>query len=198
MASTLLQKGITRETLIGIYITGTIKTWGQVVGRPDITDEIHVYTRSDSCGAGDTWGKYLGKAQDNLLGIGVLGDPGIIDAVIKDPLWISYNNLAYAFDTSTGALIPGSIVLPIDRNENGKADADEAYRTKSEAISAINTGKYPSPPARLLYLATKGKPSGAVKELLQWILMDGQKYVSESGYIELTSDLLKTSQEKLN
>ncbi len=198
VVSDLLQKGITRETLIGIYITGEIKTWGQVVGRPDVTDEIHVYTRSDSCGAGDTWGKYFGKTQDNLLGIGVTGDPGIIDAVIKDPLGIGYNNLGYAFDTSTGGLLPGSIVLPIDSNKNGTADVDETYQTKEEAIAAINNGKYPSPPARLLFLATKGKPSGAVKEFLQWILMDGQKYVSESGYIELTSDLLKTSQEKLN
>jgi phosphate transport system substrate-binding protein len=184
--------------LIGIYVTGTIKTWGQVVGRPDITDEIHVYTRSDSCGAGDTWAKYLGKAQDNLLGIGVSGDPGILDAVIKDPLGISYNNLAYAFDTSTGALIPGSIVLPIDKNGNGKADVDETYQTKSQAIAAINSGKYPSPPARQLYLTTKGKPSGSIKEFLQWIVTGGQKYVSESGYIELSSDLLKTSQQKLN
>jgi phosphate transport system substrate-binding protein len=198
VATDLLQKGITRETLIGIYITGTIKTWGQVVGRPDITDEIHVYTRSDSCGAGDTWGKYLGKAQDSLLGIGVSGDPGIIDAVIKDPSGISFNNLAYAFDTSTGALLPGSIVLPIDSNKNGTADADETYKTKSEAIAAINNGKYPSPPARLLYLATKGKPSGPVNEFLHWILTDGQKLVSESGYIEMTSDLLKTSLQKLN
>ena len=157
-----------------------------------------MYTRSDSCGAGDTWAKYLGKAQDNLLGIGVSGDPGILDAVIKDPLGISYNNLAYAFDTSTGALIPGAITLPIDKNENGKADADEIYKTRSEAATAINTGKYPFPPARLEFLATKGKPSGPVKEFLQWILTDGQKYVAESGYIELTSDQLKVSQEKLN
>ena len=190
VAADLLQKGVTRETLIGIYITGTIKTWGQVVGRPEITDEIHVYTRSDSCGAADTWSKYLGKTQENLLGIGVSGDPAILDAVVKDPLGISYNNLAYAFDTTTGALVPGTIVQPIDVNENGKADPDEVYSTKSAALTAINTGKYPSPPARLLYLATKGKPAGSVKDFLQWILTDGQKYVSKSGYIELTGDQL--------
>ena len=198
VAADLLQKGVTRETLIGIYITGTIKTWGQVVGRPDITDQIHVYTRSDSCGAADTWSKYLGKTQENLLGIGVSGDPAMIDAVVKDPLGISYNNLAYAFDTTSGALIPGTIILPIDVNENGKADPDEVYSTKSAALDAINTGKYPSPPARLLYLATKGKPSGSVKDFLQWILTDGQQFVAESGYIQLTPDILKTSQGKMN
>ena len=72
----LLAKGITKEVFTNIYITGEITTWGQVVGRPEITDPIHVYTRSDAAGAPDTWAKYLGKKQENLLGIGVYGDPG--------------------------------------------------------------------------------------------------------------------------
>ena len=88
--------------MIGIFITGEITTWGQVVGRPEVTDPIHVFTRSDACGAADTWAEYLGKAQEDLLGIAVYGDPGLLDAVIKDPLGIGFNNLNYAFDMETG------------------------------------------------------------------------------------------------
>jgi len=29
-----MQKGITQRDLIGIFITGEIKTWGEVIGRP--------------------------------------------------------------------------------------------------------------------------------------------------------------------
>jgi phosphate transport system substrate-binding protein len=196
VASELQKQGITQEIANGIYITGKITTWGQVVGRPDITDPIHIYTRSDSCGAADTWSKYLGKAQENLLGIGVSGDPGILDAVAKDPLGIGYNNLGYAFDAKTGQWVQGTFVVPIDVNENGAADQDELFKDRDEALAAINTGKYPSPPARLLYLTTKGKPSGAAQEFLQWILTDGQKLVSEAGYIELTPEQLRVSQKK--
>ena len=93
----LLAKGVTQEIFIGIFITGDIKTWGQVIGKPEITDEIHVYTRSDSCGAAEVWAKYLGnKKQEDLQGIGVSGDPGLLDAVVKDPLGIGFNNLNYA------------------------------------------------------------------------------------------------------
>ncbi len=190
----LFAKGITQETFIGIFITGEITTWGQVVGRPEVTDEIHVYTRSDSCGAADIWSKYLGnKKQENLLGIGVSGDPGIVEAVAKDPLGIGYNNLNYAFDTTSGKPVTGIAVVPIDVNGNGKADADEIYKTSAEAVTAISSGKYPSPPARLLYLATDGKPTGLTQAYIEWILGDGQKYVGESGYIQLTSDQLNES-----
>ena len=41
----LLSQGVSKEKFIDIFITGKIKTWGELVGRPEITDEIHVYTR---------------------------------------------------------------------------------------------------------------------------------------------------------
>lgn len=193
----LLELGLTREALIGIYITGEIKTWGQLVNRPDLTDEIHVYTRSDACGAGETWAKYLGGTQETLLGVGVYGDPGLADAVIKDPLGIGYNNLGYAYDLASGHPVSGLVVAPIDSNQNGKADADEILETMKEATEMVIAGRYPSPPARVLNLVTKGKPSGLAQAFLEWILTDGQKYVDEAGYVRLDSSQLKNSLQKL-
>jgi phosphate transport system substrate-binding protein len=190
----LFAQGITQQTFMKIFITGEITTWGQVVGHPEIMDEIHVYTRSDSCGAAEVWAKYLGnKKQEDLLGIGVSGDPGVVSAVAKDPLGIGYNNLNYAYDITTGQPVSGISVLPIDINANGKADQDEILPTNQAAVDAISSGEYPSPPARLLYLATNGKPSGLTQSFIEWILMDGQSYVSESGYIQLTQDQLDAS-----
>jgi phosphate transport system substrate-binding protein len=194
----LLANGIKKDIFIGIYITGEITTWGQVVGRPEITDEIHVYTRSDACGAADTWAKYLGnKKQENLLGIGVSGDPGLLDAVVKDPLGIGYNNLNYAFDTTTGTAVAGTAVIPIDKNENGQADPDEVIDNKTGAVEAVAAGRYPSPPARLLNLVTNSKPSGLTQAFIQWILTDGQQYCTEAGYVPLTPDQQEASLQKV-
>jgi len=195
--SDLLAKGVKRDTLVKIFITGEIKTWGEVVGKPEVTDEIHVYTRSDACGAAEVWAKYLGGKQEDLIGIGVFGDPGLLDAVVKDPLGIGYNNLNYAYDMSTGKPVADSMIIPIDMNENGQADADELLETKAEAVDAVATGKYPSPPARALNLVTKGKPSGLVKTFIEWILTDGQQFIGEVGYIQLTTDQLETSLQKI-
>ncbi|MBN1218627.1 MAG: substrate-binding domain-containing protein [Anaerolineae bacterium] len=192
------RQGVTQETLIGIYITGEITTWGQVVGRPEVTDPIHVFTRSDAAGAPATWAVFLGdKKQEDLLGVGVYGDPGVLDAVIKDPLGIGYNNLNYAFDADTGQPVVGARVAPLDVNNNGQADSEEIYDTKVEAVKAVAEGHYPSPPARELNLVTQGQPDGLEKEFIAWILTDGQKYVDEVGYIPLTAQQLEAELSKL-
>jgi phosphate transport system substrate-binding protein len=193
----LMQTGLSQEIFSGIFITGKIKTWGQAIGKPEVTDEIHVYTRSDACGAAETWAKYLGSKQENLLGIGVFGDPGLLDAVIKDPQGIGYNNLNYAYDMASGQAVTGAAILPIDVNGNGQIDPDEVLATKAEAVTAVANGKYPSPPARVENLVTKGKPEGLAQAFIQWILTDGQQYLEEAGYIPLPSDQVDVSLQKV-
>jgi len=194
----LMKKGITRQQLIDIYITGKIKTWGEVVGRPEVTDEIHVYTRSDACGAAEVWAKYLdNKKQEDLLGIAVFGDPGLSDAVVKDPLGIGFNNLGYAFDLKSDKPVTGSAVAPIDSNENGQADPDEILDSMSKAMEMVGNGTYPSPPARALNLVTLNKPTGLVQSFLQWILTEGQHYIGEAGYVQLPQDQLDAALKKI-
>lgn len=198
VSAEILAQGISQETFIKIYITGEIKTWGQVVGKPEITDEIHVYTRSDACGAAEMWAKFTGnKKQEDLLGIGVNGDPGVLEAVIKDPLGIGYNNLGYAFELASGKPVAGALIIPIDLNNDRLADDDERIQTMPQAIQAVASGKYPSPPARPLFLVTKGKPAGLTQAFIQWILTDGQSFVGEAGYVQLTPEQLAESLNKV-
>lgn len=192
------QKGATREIFTKIFITGEITTWGQVMGNPEVTDPIFVFTRSDACGAAATWADYLGSTQEDLLGIGVYGDPGLLDAVIKNPMSIGYNNLNYIFDMKTGLPVSGARVFPIDINNNGKADPSEIFGTKEMAINAVASGDYPSPPARDLNIVTRGKPSGLVKTFIYWVLTDGQNFVNEAGYIALPRDKLEQELMKLD
>ncbi len=193
----LMRTGVTRDIFIDIYITGRVTTWGQVVGRPEVSTPIHVYTRSDAAGAPVTWASYLGKQQEDLLGIGVYGDPGLMEAVIKDALGIGYNNLGYAFDIASGKPVSGAVVLPIDVNENGTADAAERLETLSQASEAVAQGLYPSPPARELYLVTRGKPSGIARTFILWILTQGQTLADPFGYVRLSQEALTATLAKL-
>ncbi|HNW73617.1 MAG TPA: PstS family phosphate ABC transporter substrate-binding protein [Bacteroidales bacterium] len=183
-------KGLTRQKLYDIFITGKIKTWGQATGTNSTVD-LQAFTRSDACGASDMWAKFLNnKKQEDLLGLGVNGDPGVADAVRKNVEGIGYNNLGFIYEMQSRKIYDGIEVVPLDLNENGKIDPDENfYGTMDDVMKAINEGRYPSPPARDLYFVSKGEPvNPLVRSFLRWVLSDGQKFVTEAGYVMISPD----------
>jgi len=195
----IMTKGLKKEVGNNIWITGKVKGWSQAFAAKS-SAPIHVYTRSDACGAADMWAKFYGKKQEDLLGVGVFGDPGLAQAVKKDPLGIGFNNIGYAYDATTKKQVKGLRVVPLDLNSNGKIDADENfYNSMNDIITAIASGKYPSPPARELYFVAKGSPKNnkLLAEFIRWVLTDGQKYVHEAGYIALPKEKITAELKKI-
>jgi phosphate transport system substrate-binding protein len=187
----VIRAGVKKETFNAVWVTEAAKTWGDVLGTSDKAP-LHVYTRSDACGAAETWANFLGKKQEDLQGIGVYGDPGLAEAVRRDPLGLGYNNINYAYDAKTRKPVKGLAILPIDLDGNGIIDeAENFYQDRDAITEAVAKGAYPSPPARDLYLVSKGKPEKKVLvEFLKWVLSDGQQYVSQTGYIALSQEKL--------
>lgn len=175
-----------------------ITTWGGILGT-DSKIPVHVFTRSDACGAAETFAAWLGRKQENLRATAVFGDPGVASAVQKDRVGIGYNNIAYAYDQKTKKPFEGLSIIPLDTNGNGHIDPEEDFYGSTESlIAAINDGRYPSPPARDLYLVAKSKPTKPeVIEFLKYILTEGQKYAGETGYIGLSQEKLKAETENL-
>ena len=195
----VLQHGIAREKLIRIFLKGDIRTWGKVVDN-SFTDELRTYTRSDAAGAPETWANYLGGSQEELKGTAVFGDPGLAEAVMKDRYGIGYNNIAYLYDHKTKLPFEGLMAVPIDLNNNGQLDSLENFYSNLDSLNAaISDGRYPSPPARPLWFVTKNKPTNPVIiAFLNWVMTDGQKFVSEAGYVSLKDEQLKSGLELLN
>ena len=185
----LKQRGLKREVLLGIWMKRNVTTWEGALGRTGRTP-VHVFTRSDACGAAETWAAYLGGHQEDLAGVGVYGDPGLAEAVRRDPLAVGFNNVNYAYDGKTLAPVAGLEVCPIDLDGSGSLDPGERiYATRGELVQAIASGVYPSPPARELYFVVKGKPSRPLlAEFLEWVLVQGREYVAEMGYIGLAPE----------
>lgn len=190
--------GLTKQQFKDIFITGTIKTWGQLIGNESIRDPIIVYIRSDSCGAAETWAHYLGNYTQNDLGANVEldrisavhGDNALAATIQREVNGIGFNNIAFVYTKTLhdGSMIPadGILPIPIDINENGILDEEEqVYANRSAIVNAINDNIYPSPPARPLYLVTSNSFTGIVKDFVHWILVEGQQYVLESGYVPL-------------
>lgn len=198
VAKQIQANGLACAALERIFLNGEKLTWGQLANTDD-KSPINIYTRADSSGAAEQASKYLGgSTQDDLKGIGVQGDPGVLEAVRKDPLGIGYNNISFTYDPSTKNPVEGVLVVPLDQDGSGRIEPAEAiYATQKDITTAIAAGKYPSPPARPLYLVTKGTPQGAVRDFVKWTLTDGQQYVEEAGYVKIASDKLQSALDTL-
>ncbi|MCD7937727.1 MAG: substrate-binding domain-containing protein [Tannerellaceae bacterium] len=194
-----LKKTGLKQSVAAKLWNNEIKTWGEVTGTNSKVP-VHVFTRSDACGAAETWAAWFGKKQEDLSGTGVFGDPGIAAAVQRDKVGIGMNNIAYVYDQKTKRPYAGLAVLPLDINNDGKITPDEDfYDDINSLMKAISDGKFPSPPSRDLYLVSNGLPTNEViKEFLRYILTDGQKYVTEVGYISLSDETIQKQLEWLN
>ena len=194
----LLAQGLTTEEAQGIWITQEITTWGQLLGNGS-DDSINVYTRSDSSGAAEIWALFaLAEAQEELRGTAVNGDPGVAEAVRQDRLAIGYNNVGFAYDQTTGQPIPGLHPVPLDLDGDGQIADDEAfYATRDTFTAAVAAGRYPFPPARVLYLVTRGQPSPAIVDFYRWVLNEGQSFVAGAGYVSLADAHLQEALDLL-
>ncbi len=193
----ICQKGITKHTAAALW-NNEYKTYGQFLGT-NSKIPIRIYTRSDACGAAETWGAWFDRRQEDLQGTAVYSDPGVARAIQKDKVGIGYNNIAYVYDLRSRKPHIGLAVLPLDVNENGQIDPEEQfYETSTDLITAISAGKFPFPPARDLYLVSNGLPDRyVVKEFLRYILTDGQKYAVETGFIPLSPETVEKELAKL-
>lgn len=191
----LKHEGLTKEALKSYFLQEGKHKW------KNSGADLNVYTRSDAAGAAAVWAQYLGgSGQEDLKGIAVYGDPGLADAVKNDPNGLGFNNIIYVYDLQSGKKYPGLEVAPIDVNGNGKIDPEEDFYQDIHAITnAIIDGRYPSPPARELYLISKGKPQNPlVSTFLLWVLEKGQGMVKENGYIQLSEEVIQAQKNKLN
>jgi phosphate transport system substrate-binding protein len=189
--------GLTREKAARLW-TRKIQNWGEVLGTHSKIP-VHVFTRSDACGAAETFAAWFGLKQESLRAIAIYGDPGVASAVQKDRVSIGFNNIAYVYDGENRRPFEGLEVIPLDINEDGVIDSTEqCYATVDSLVCAVAAGRFPSPPARSLYMVTRGKPSNPILlAFLQFVLSEGQRFAGESGYIALPETLRQKQWQKL-
>ena len=148
---------------------GTTETWSQLgltVPGCD-SDEIVRVSRQNNSGTYVYFKEaVLGKARDYKLGSRDMhGSKDVVDLVEKTPCAIGYSGLAYATEHVKMACIA----------------AEEGADCVLPAVDTAIDRSYPI--ARPLFMYTRGQPSGAVKEYLDWILSDaGQCIIQDKGY----------------
>ncbi len=188
----IVQKGISVKKLAAVF-NGSIKTWGQLLGNK-ATDAIEVCILPDTSGTSHCWASFLQMDVKKLKGTSMYNNQSLANTVAAKKFAIGYCSMSQIYDPKTKARRGNIYVYPVDLNANGQADDNELVFDSSDDLkTAISKGKYPSPPARTLYLVTKNSPKdAALKTFLTWVLGIGQNYCSESGLVNIDK---KTSEK---
>ena len=162
---------LTLQQISDIY-SGKISNWLELGGedRPivrlsrETNSGTHVYFLETVLRLGDKNNPTL-FSMDTLL---LPSSEGIINEVRQNPNAIGYDGLGYVPDDLK--------ILSVAREEGGP------YLLPS--ISTVNDKSYPI--ARDLYMYTAGKPTGPVKDYLDWILSkEAQVIVAELGFVPI-------------
>ena len=152
---------LTIDQIRAIYL-GETTNWKDV-GGPD--DKIILYGRENSSGTYVYFRDNVLNGKDYSSTMQSLpGTAAVVNAVAKDKLGIGYGGAAYA---------KGVKKVKVKKDANSPS-----YEPTPETIK---TNEYPI--TRYLYMYTKAKPFGELKDYIDWTLSDeGQSVVTKVGY----------------
>lgn len=141
--------------------SGKVTNWKQVGGNDA---PIKLYGRENSSGTYVFFQEEVVKGDYAPSCQTLPGTAAVVNAVVKDVNGIGYGGAAYS---------EGIKICKVKKDPEGIA-----YEANTGNIAK---GLYPI--SRYLYMYTRNRPTGEIKEFVDWILSpEGQKMVSEVGY----------------
>ena len=155
---------LTIEQIRKVY-TGETTNWSEL-GGPN--QRIIVYGRENNSGTYVYFKDNVLQGADYVASMQSMpGTAAVVNAVSKDKAGIGYGGAAY-----------GKGIREI------RVKAETSSPGYAPTAENIKTGLYPV--TRFLYLYVRNKPTGALKQYIDWVLSDeGQSIVTEVGYFPI-------------
>ena len=155
---------LTMQQIKDIY-QGKISNWKEVGGKDQ---KIILYSRENNSGT------YVYFKDNVLMGEdfsasaqNMPGTAAVVNAIAKDKAGVGYGGSAYAKGI-----------------KEVKVKADDKAPAYAPTMENIKSGNYPV--SRFLFMYVKNKPTGVLKQYIDWTLSDaGQKIVGEVGYFPI-------------
>ncbi|MFO7617305.1 MAG: hypothetical protein R6V75_08630 [Bacteroidales bacterium] len=170
------EKGVSAGSLAGLFAGEGQVGWGTLLdGSPG--SRVNFYLYEDQL-VSEAVGRFLSLEPSMISGTAVGGGAALIEAIGRDPLGIGFcrvNDLVAAGEPL--------LLLPIDRNANGKMDYIEAiYENSATLMRGVWIGKYPKALTRNIYLVAAAQPASVAETgFIRHILGEGQAVIEMSG-----------------
>jgi glycine cleavage system H lipoate-binding protein/ABC-type phosphate transport system substrate-binding protein len=192
------KKGISQEQFIEIFKNAGTVNWGTLVSNSS-KEQVRIYVVNDET-VRSGLSKFLKdtKLQEADITFGTRDD--VISAVQSDPNAIGFCKVVDVQNIDNQSLIANLSLLPIDKNGNGTIDyMEDIYADMNTFHRGVWIGKYPKMLVTNIYAVSSTQPvNEAELAFLKWILTDGQKYMSASGFSDLASSESQSQLDKIN
>lgn len=194
----LQKKGIAQERFIQIFKNAGTLNWGTLASNSS-KEKVRIYVVNDET-VKSGLSKFLKdtKIQDARITFGTRED--VISAIQSDPYAIGFCKVVDVQNIDNQSLIANVSLLPIDKNGNGTIDyMEDIYADMNTFHRGVWIGKYPKMLVTNIYAVSSTQPvNEAELAFLKWVLTDGQKYMSASGFSDLASSESQSQLDKIN
>lgn len=180
-AEAIMQQGITSEEITRLFSSQT--RWNDIIDNAH-NAEVKLFITTDE-ESDMLLNGFCHKDITEAQGIDIKRISDVIQAVGNDRDAIGFcmlQDLRKAGNTGNVKL------MPLDKNSNGRIDSFEDIYSSTEALTrGIWIGKYPkSLCSNICAIATEKSTDESIKAFLLWIMNDGGKYLTASGFSDLS------------
>jgi ABC-type phosphate transport system substrate-binding protein len=157
---------------------------------------ITVYSGSGSTSGAVTFASHFGFAPSNLRGKKISGDDiYLLNAIQKDSTGVTFNNLSYIYDLKDRRLKDEIALLPLDV----KKEQLEVINSENidQTLSLLEEQNIELIPVQSIGFAYSKQERKSVKDFLQWVITDGQKFNHEYGFLNLDKKTLAHQKEEI-
>jgi len=192
------KQGIAPTDLAKAVSNPSSATWGTIL-HTDQNQLLHIYVADDPLLL-QAVRKFLKLEQLNPGTLRVVSQQEVIAGIRNNPFAIGFCNFNQIVQSDNKSIIPGVCLLPMDKNGNGSLDnMENIYGSPDDLMRGVWIGKYPRDLYSNFYAVSKSQPTDEnALAFLNWILSDGQKYLTNQGFSELVDAELQTQANLVN
>jgi len=127
-------------------------------------------------------------------------DEQMLSAIRSNPEAIGFCSLSGIIDPASGRMADHIMIIPIDKNANGKLDYMENIYSDLDAFSrGVWIGKYPKDLTNDIYAVSSAQPADETQiAFLSWVLIEGQVALALNGFSELVYSEVQSKLDKFN
>jgi glycine cleavage system H lipoate-binding protein/ABC-type phosphate transport system substrate-binding protein len=181
------EQGISSDDLARLFKTPGDLQWRTLLEKGNEAP-LH-YFKTNDASINSRLEAFLNQEQISEAGTTVSDGKEMIASIQKDPNGFGFCWMRDLMDLNGKTMPDDIILLPIDKNGNGRLDNFEMiYSDQTAFMRGVWIGKYPSTLSRNICSVSSAKPANEAEvAFLQWVLTDGQQYLNQNGYFDLAN-----------